>query len=235
MIRPRIEAYAQGGKVSLEIDRFPDVCPVCKTGNEFIDCYAYYFVESNGPTVEHRLQVVFRCPRQKCQSLFFGIYTGNYLCLDVTGVKVYTEKKTFPEPIPEISEKFPIIYNQALKAENNGLDEIDGAGYGKALEFLVKDYLIYLDHTKEDEIRKSKRLGVLIKEFSDTNMQITASRAAWLRNDEVHYEREWKEADVTNLKELIELTVSHIRNAELTKKYAIDMDPDKNKEENKQE
>lgn len=62
-------------------------------------------------------------------------------------------KKTFSSIISDISPDFTIIYNQAFYAEQIHLDQICGVGYRKALEFLIKDYLI---HNSEDVIFNEK-------------------------------------------------------------------------------
>lgn len=41
-----------------------------------------------------------------------------------------------------ISPRFVTIYEQAMRAAQMGYDELVGMGYRKALEFLIKDYLI---------------------------------------------------------------------------------------------
>jgi hypothetical protein len=45
-------------------------------------------------------------------------------------------EKTFPESIKQISSTFCSVYNQALQAEENKLDQVCGPGYRKALEYL---------------------------------------------------------------------------------------------------
>jgi hypothetical protein len=63
-----------------------------------------------------------------------------------------------------------------------------------------------------------------IKErVTSPNIVTTASRAAWLGNDEIHYERKWEGKDLEDLKTLLTLTVKWIEMEELTKKAAKDM------------
>jgi hypothetical protein len=96
-------------------------------------------------------------------------------------------------------------------------------GFGKALEFLVKDYCIRRDPTKAEEIRKCF-LGICIRDFvSDTNLKKCAERAAWLRNDETHYVRVWGDHDIEDLKVLIRLAVNWIANEMLTERYFAEM------------
>jgi hypothetical protein len=87
------------------------------------------------------------------------------------------EDVQFSEPIATVLKDFCQIYNQAYKAERNGLMLVAGPGYRKA----------------------------------------TASRAAWLGNDETHYVRKWEQADLESLKKFIQLTMHWIEMEELTK------------------
>lgn len=129
------------------------------------------------------------------------------------------EAPEFPEGVVETSPSHGKIVVQAQRAEANGLGEIAGLGYRKALEFLVKDYCIRKSPTKEAEIRK-KPLGSCIQEdIADTNIRECARRAAWLGNDETHYERVWTGHDISDLKLLIRLTQNWISNEYLTEKY----------------
>ncbi|MDR1245206.1 MAG: hypothetical protein LBJ98_04455 [Endomicrobium sp.] len=50
-----------------------------------------------------------------------------------------------------------------------------------------------------------------------------AKKAAWLGNDETHVVRKWKEKDLQDLKELIEMTVISIKRREKIKSYNQDM------------
>lgn len=42
--------------------------------------------------------------------------------------------------------------------------------------------------------------------IDDDTIKACAEKAAWLGNDETHYVRQWKDMDIKDLKELIELT-----------------------------
>ena len=74
-----------------------------------------------------------------------------------------------------------------FNAEQLKLDQICGIGYRKALEFLLKDFLIKEHPDKKEEIQK-KLLGRCIKEYIENpNLMDVAKRAAWLGNDQAHY------------------------------------------------
>ena len=105
------------------------------------------------------------------------------------------------------------------------LDQICGVGYRKALEFLIKDYLI--SKASDEHIInsiKSTLLSNCIKKYvQNENIKNVAERATWLGNDETHYVRIWADKDVTNLKHLIDLTVRWIENEVETERVLQDM------------
>lgn len=131
------------------------------------------------------------------------------------------EVKEFSDIIRKVSSQFVDIYNQAFCAEQLSLDQICGAGYRRALEFLIKDYLMYeMEDEGKKVIIKEKFLGNCIKEdVDDRRIKSVAERAAWLGNDETHYVRKWEEEDVTSLKQLINLAVHWIEDDVATKDF----------------
>jgi len=133
------------------------------------------------------------------------------------------QPREFSEHITAVSADFMKIFNQSQVAEKLGLSEIAGPGYRKSLEFLIKDYSISKKPEASDDI-KQKLLSKVIKDYvTDTKIKSTASRAAWLGNDETHYYRKWEDKDIKDLKILIELTVRWIESEELTRIYVEDM------------
>ena len=101
-----------------------------------------------------------------------------------------------------------------MTAEENHLDQICGPGYRKALEFLVKDYLVSSvykdDPAKQDEVKKAFLAAAIDKHIDQDRIKQCAKRAAWLGNDEVHYTRKWEDKDIHDLKSLVLMTVNHI-------------------------
>lgn len=73
------------------------------------------------------------------------------------------------------------------------MSQICGVGYRKALEFLIKDYLISGESGEErKEAIKNKFLGNCIQyDVVNEQIKIVAQRAVWLGNDETHYTRIW--------------------------------------------
>ena len=124
---------------------------------------------------------------------------------------------SFSESIQAISPGFCAIYAEAAAAEAGELTQVCGLGYGKALEFLVKDYAKRENPSKHEEIEQC-RLGRCIKQFiEDQSIRESAELASWLRNDEAHYLRKYATKDVRHLKALIALTMKLIEQSVLRK------------------
>lgn len=201
---------------SIRVDSFPDTCPLC-----------HYSLQADPITAnmhERFLQIVFWCPREDCGSFFIGIYTHNDYITNFRLLVPSKHKPTeFGDEIKGVSPSFIEIYNQSLRAEKSEMILIAGVGYRKALEFLIKDFLIaYLDHPRE-EITK-KHLGPCINDYiDDENIKNVAKRAAWLGNDEAHYDRKWEDKDISDLKKLIDATVFWMSHYILTQKMISEM------------
>lgn len=154
------------------------------------------------------------CP--KCQECFiskhsFDIESRDGYLFSSSSPQI-PSKADWGEIISNISPSFIEIYNQSVFAEASNLDQIAGVGYRKALEFLIKDFLISnTDDPNEIALIKKKFLGKCINEDIDNpQLKTVASRAAWLGNDQTHYEQLFDDKDISDLKRLIRLTVHWI-------------------------
>lgn len=125
--------------------------------------------------------------------------------------------------ITEASPSFAEIHSQAQEAEAMGLVTLVGIGYRKALEFLIKDHLIASLPEKEASIKLATLSQCITNFVTEPRVKDCAQRAAWLGNDETHYERIWVEKDLQDLKVLIKLTQYWISSEVLTKQYSTDM------------
>lgn len=116
-------------------------------------------------------------------------------------------ERSFSPAIIEISPLFAQIYNQAKAADSLRLSDVAGPGFRKALEFLLKDYAIRLHPNDAAWIRSAQLAQVISRHFTDPSMTTVFSRAAWLGNDQTHYERRWIDRDIEDLKRLIDLAI----------------------------
>lgn len=113
------------------------------------------------------------------------------------------EQEDFDEKVISLSPKFVKIYNQALAAEVQGLDEIAGIGYRKALEFLVKDFAIYEHPENTDDIKVIRLAKCIEKYIDDKRIATLAEKSAWIGNDETHYVRKQEDRDIFDMKKFI--------------------------------
>jgi hypothetical protein len=70
-------------------------------------------------------------------------------------------------------------------------------------------------------------MAVISEHIDDANIKASAARAAWLGNDETHYERRWTDKHIKDLKALIAVTESWVNTHLLTQQYLSAM-PDPN-------
>ena len=216
------------GNVRYTVDRAPEECPICHTSIHTQSLH-WAHLYSNDQDI---LEFIFQCPRSACGHFFIGRYmrsdTHRQFALYEL-VPATPPKPQIPPEVAGVSPLFMEVYSQAMAAEAFGLPQLVGIGYRKALEFLIKDYCISKQRSAASKIR-SAWLGTCIQQFvEDPKVKLCAERAAWLGNDETHYERRWVNHDIQNLKELIQLTVNWIHSEILTEKYKSDMptkDPD---------
>lgn len=193
------------------------ICPMCKhaINPERLKLYGYYDDASNTC-----VSMMYLC--HGCCNTFVAKYrivdTG-IAKLQYCGPSTHEDRK-FDDRILALSPRFVKIYNQAKAAEEDNLDEICGMGYRKALEFLVKDFLCNQTPNDTEEI-KSMMLGKVIStKITDDAIRITASRCAWLGNDQTHYVQKFEECDLKMLKDLLEATVHWIAMKLITEEAA---------------
>lgn len=210
--------HFNGHNADLYYDKEPNSCPFCH--NKITPRkYSGYFNKFG-------LEITYVCSNADCQRTFIGLYikeinNNNYT---FSGVSIGNHKpRLFSENIKNLSINFTEIYNQALTSEHYNLKHISGIGYRKALEFLIKDYLIFKKPENEEKT-KNKFLGKCIKEdVENQNLKDIAERAAWLGNDETHYVRVWENKDIEDLKKLIDVSIHWIEMELLTEQYIAEM------------
>lgn len=210
------------------VDQHPGKCPRCHALVQALPVYGHVPMGDGFPNLE----IAYLCMNTSCNRMFLGQFHGPFdIALRTRGYVLGMvapqdhEVREFSETIATLSDSFVLIYNEAFAAEQDNLMQICGVGYRKALEFLIKDYIIRLDPGEEIAI-KSKLIGRCIDDHVKSDrIRAVAKRAVWLGNDETHYVRKWEDKDLTDLKRLIDLTVHWIESEELTKD-ALESMPD---------
>jgi hypothetical protein len=216
----------EGTSTTLNFTGIPDECPLCNRGTSPRVVVGVVIGAPNGSNT--KLRITFQCTWHSCLETFFGYYDndtphGEYALSGVAPKR--PRRNVFPDSVAKVSPNFVLIYTQAIAAESQSLDQIAGIGLRKALEFLMKDFLIHEEPIKAEEI-KAKLLGKCIDDYvTDPNIKATAKLATWLGNDETHYVRKWEDKDINDLKVLIRLTTNWVDSVLLTQKYAKDMNP----------
>lgn len=207
------------------VNEIPNACPMCH-----IAIRPEYIKDLEGVEIDSgskRLQIVFLCTNNDCKRFFVATYhtrrtTESLYWLSDTGPTTALQRD-WGKHIRKLSPMFCRIHGQAAEAEARGLEQIAGMGYGKALEFLIKDYAIEEHPDEEEQVRKAW-IGACIDNYvDDAKVEMVAKRAIWLRNDETHYTRVWEDRDVDDLKNLIAITVNFIESGVIAKEYEKEM------------
>lgn len=200
----------------------PDTCRYCNKGIELImlNSFTTTYYED---TV---LCVSFKCP--SCQQIIICKYfieqcgilsSTTNVPFEILGGHGICEH--FSNEINEVSPMFEKIFNDAFKAQQNGLNEIVGLGYRRAFEFLVKDFAISktTDESKRDNIKKQSLSNIINNYFPNGSVKELLNSTSWIGNDFAHYNHTHPDIELEDLKELIKLSVLKIEEELKIKKY----------------
>lgn len=197
------------------------ICPFCHLS---IETQPLTYVDFGS----HNVQILLKC--KSCKNTFIGKTQhrgkdGNYNKYNITVLsKGIHKKRFFEKEIQDLSPAFIQIFEESEFAEQENLMEICGVGYRKALEFLIKDYLISIKPDDEELIKKKFLSNCINEDITDTNIKQIAKKASWLGNDETHYVRKWEEKDLSDLKKLINITMHYILMDIQSKRYLEEME-----------
>lgn len=195
----------------------PSHCPCCNSTGDFRLLSAYYLKAGTVYNTDvGSMYAMFFC--QGCEECFIAYYnveiriphyesTGSLVSL---APRKHQSKTIFSDEINNLSPNFVKIYHQSEKAEYDGLDEICGMGYRKALEFLIKDFAILIHPDQVDKIAKSNLSQCLADYIDNEKVQNLAKASTWLGNDETHYIRKHEEYGIENFKLFLQATVAAI-------------------------
>lgn len=218
--------FVGGGESTLSLAKESIVCPYCQT-NITPDLL------SGTQSTRTGLLVFSRCTNHDCERAFISQYKQKETLPN--GTKLYgfsqivcntgVRYRTFHTIISALSPSFVKIYNQAYAAQQLDLNEICGTGYRKALEFLIKDYIISnLSDEKQVELIQRKPLMQCIEnDVQEDRIKLVAKRATWLGNDETHYVRKWEDKDIHEMISIIDLTIHWIESEIATKRLLEEM------------
>ncbi len=196
-----------GRAVTFEIF-FDDECPMCGYGIDMkrsVDSKSHDIKEKN--QAECRVACVHYCPH--CHKLFM---TEHMMCLQSNDY--YREKShavypysspdiDIPEEISKVSAEFGHLYKQAYMAKNCGMQDLFGMALRKAFEYLIKDYALFLNPDKEDEIAKKLLVNCINDYVENDKIKSLCTSCRLIGNNETHWRNENSAEDVEFMEKVL--------------------------------
>ena len=152
--------------------------------------------------------LIFQCTA--CKKLFTATYEvtngkSHICCMTPFKPLVFVD-----ELIEKTSPRFIEVYNQAIRAKENGDLNLAAVGYRSALEILIKDYAINDLHEPSEKVVKLDLFHASSNYLSsDTGNAADGGRI--VGNDHTHYERKYPELDFKVLQEYMDIFIHSIR------------------------
>lgn len=191
----------------MEIQALPDVCPHC--GKRIAAKYINSFIKTSDDGNRTKAIVYWFC--NGCGEFFAATYfvnkdyPNNYVGYEDSVIPPIMEKTVLPAEVLSVSPGFAELFQQAERAKNEGMTDLAGMGFRKALECLLKDTLIYLGQD-ETQVEKMTIAGA-IEAFADNpRLQRAATNARVIGNDYTHYKARYDGYDIETLRQLISIT-----------------------------
>ena len=198
----------------------PHICPNCSTGILPIIPNALENTSLIPYQEENNIYFILQCP--SCQTIFFAVYEYSRFNTPPTLVATYphSKKVSLPDEVKNMFPDFFELYTQASIAEQSNLSRIIGMAYRKALEMLVKQYLIQEIPECEDAIL-NEPLGHSISRISSKKIQNLARAISWIGNDQTHMIQKHPDYNVPEMKRFI-LALCHLIVSEYVANEAYD-------------
>jgi hypothetical protein len=189
---------------------FPKMCSICQS-DSFEPAFLFgVFVKGDSKSLF--MESVFQCTNIKCNSLIIGYYkrANTHVPFELINVSpMQIKEKKFSPEIKEVSPRFVQLFNQLFIAEEKNIEIILGIGYRKAFEFLLKDFLVYIDPKAKEKLVNASLVYCLNK-IDNKNISVISNKVSWLGNEEDQFTREWTGKDINDLKKMIDVTSSYI-------------------------
>ena len=199
--------FQNSANQSMEIQELPNVCPHC--GKMIAARYINSFIQTSDDGNRTKAIAFWFC--NGCGDFFAvtyhlsKIYTNDYVGFEDSVIPPVMEKTVVPAEVLSVSPDFAELYEHAERAKNEGMTDLAGMGFRKALECLLKDTLIYLGQD-ESQVEKMT-IANAIEAFEDNpRLKTAANNARVIGNDYTHYKARYKGYDIETLRKLISIT-----------------------------
>lgn len=206
--------------LSLEVNS-ADECPICHFGIDLSQnsWWNYHDIHSSEQE-EFNIFSIHICPHCHC-----GFVVEHNMVIktnkngDDEPVVIEKSQTVYPystpnlnidEQIRKISPRFYDIYRQCLIAKNEGLSDLYGMGFRKALEQLVTDFAINKHPDEKEKILAMSLHNRIESYFRDSDAKTALMACKWLGNNETHYENCNTKEDIVLFEGLIEDTLYYI-------------------------
>lgn len=192
----------------------PGICPFCGIGMQpQIPNWFRKPIATIPYTNGENTYFIFECP--VCTETFFAVYEQGFSESQPHLVTIFPPAKApslIPSDIKDLFPDFFELYDQANTAEQNGLHKITGMAYRKALEILVKHYLIQQTPNDKEAIL-GEPLSHSISRISSVKIQSLAKAISWIGNDQTHLVQKHPDYNVREMKKFM-LALCHLIIAE---------------------
>lgn len=188
-------------------------CPICGTTlvPEVLSSVSLNETAESDDEYENKAFLINYC--SKCDECFLSrhIYNSRKDFYSFhSSAPVKSNNQYFSENIQKLSPDFVSVYNDSLCAEKSGLLSICGMGYRKSLEFLIKDYALYLNPSEKERIIKSTLSSCINQFIKDERLRTLATASTWIGNDETHYVKKHPDYGIEDQKIFINAFVTFI-------------------------
>ncbi len=195
--------------LSYSYDIEPNLCPHCLNRITPLAEYAFH----NYPSLE----IIFRCPNEKCQKIFTSQYF--HFNSDLVNESDYHynsnlveqhDETIFSDFINILSESFISKFKIAEMAEYKSYNYVATANYKEAFQNLVQDYL-KIDNLYNQLYTKNKTIENYInKAINNKTLRELALNVVKIHDNTIKNVIKWNNKDVTNLKKIIQISVKEI-------------------------
>ena len=186
---------------------FDDECPICRYGIDMGKDYVHKYHDiSLANQQECKVACIHMCSH--CHKLFITEHEmkrkkDKYVEQSHIVYPIIVQHKEISAEIKKVSPGFENLYIQACSAKAHGLCDIYGMALRKAFECLVKDYALFLNPEKEEEIAK-KSLAKCIETYIGNNKIVELCTSCRLiGNNETHWKNNNSEEDITFMEKLL--------------------------------